>query len=104
MSRTDLSAKWLSSNGDSVVIQVYVQPGAKKAGIVGLHGDAIKIKISSPPVDGQANEALCQFLSFFLDVSLKHISILRGHQSRTKFVQVIGISLPLVQKKFDESR
>ena len=67
-------------------LKIYLQPGAKKSEIVGKHGDSIKIKVQSPPIDGKANEALINFLSEKLSISKSSISITAGLKSRFKTV------------------
>lgn len=69
-------------------IKIYVQPNASRSEIVGQHGDAIKIKIKAPPVDGEANEEVVRFLSEFLKIPKKEIHILHGETSRTKLIEI----------------
>ncbi len=71
-----------------MMIKVHIQPGAKKNEIVGPYGDAIKIRLKAPPVDGKANDALIEFLAEKLDVPKANITIKSGHTSRTKFIEV----------------
>lgn len=71
-----------------LTLKVYVQPGAKKSEIVGMHGDAVKIRINSPPVEGKANEMLVAFLSKVLGVRKSAIQVERGDKSRTKLVAI----------------
>ena len=64
-----MSADWLREAPDgSVTLALYVQPGAKKTEFVGLHGEAMKVRLAAPPVDGKANRALCAFLADFCGV------------------------------------
>lgn len=74
-----------------LTITLYVQPGAKKSEVVGMHGDMLKIKLNAPPVEGQANAALLAWLSKQLDLKIKQLTLLRGEKSRIK---TIAIELP----------
>lgn len=67
-------------------LKIYLQPGAKKSEIVGQHGDSIKIKVQSPPVDGKANEALINFLSEKFLIAKSLIIIAAGLKNRFKTV------------------
>ncbi len=78
---------------DGVVIEVMVQPRASRDQIVGLHGDAIKIRLTAPPAEGKANAALIAFLSKKLGVPKSSITILRGKAGRRKSITVSGITL-----------
>ncbi len=71
-----------------MILKIHLHPGAKKNEIVGMHGDAIKIKIKAPPVEGKANEALIEFLSETLSIAKSKIEIIRGHTSRQKIVAI----------------
>jgi hypothetical protein len=71
---------------------VRVVPRARKTEIAGRHGDAVKIRLSAPPVEGAANEALIDFLAELLGVRKSKIEILSGHTSRDKMVCVVGLT------------
>jgi uncharacterized protein (TIGR00251 family) len=71
---------------------VRVVPRASKNEIGGRHGDAVKIRLTAPPVEGAANQALIDFLAERLDVSKTQIEILSGHASRDKIVCVVGMT------------
>ncbi|MGE4130799.1 MAG: DUF167 domain-containing protein [Bdellovibrionales bacterium] len=75
-----------------VRLKLYVQPGASKAQIVGLHGDSLKIKVKSPPEDGRANAELISWLAKLLGVAKSKVEIVRGHTSRHKEVVISDIS------------
>lgn len=71
---------------------VRVVPRAKKNEVAGRVGDAIKIRLTAPPVEGKANEALIDFLAEKLDVSKRQLEIVAGETSKNKMVSVIGLS------------
>lgn len=75
-----------------VRISIHVQPRASRTEIAGVHGDALKIRLTSPPVDGAANEALVTFLTERFALPRHAITIVSGAQSRAKVVEVAGIT------------
>jgi len=75
-----------------VTFSVRVQPRSSKNEICGIYGDAMKIKLTSPPVEGEANEGLIKFLSDILKISKGQIEIISGHKSRTKSIKIIGVT------------
>lgn len=82
---------WLVADRDGVVLTLHIQPGAKKSGIVGLHGDALKIRLAAPPVDGKANAALLEFLAQKVGVGRTALELLSGQTSRSKRVRIAGV-------------
>lgn len=80
-------------------LAVFVQPKSSKNQIVGPHNGALKIKISAPPVDGEANAELVRFLSKTLGVPKKQIEILKGETGRNKAVEISGLSLEIIKQK-----
>lgn len=82
--------EWYRSNGDCITLTLHVQPGAKQTTIAGLHGDALKIRLSAPPIEGRANEALLRFIADFFKVALRDVELKQGEQSRHKRVEVRG--------------
>lgn len=83
---------FLIKSTDELIIDIYVQPGAKISQIIGVHGERLKIKISSPPVDGKANHEVIEFFSQLLNISRRDISLVSGEKSRNKRVKIIGSS------------
>ena len=73
-------------------IRVHVIPNAKIDKVVGEHGDAIKIKLRAPAVDGKANAALRRFLAAKLSVSQRAIVLALGERSRDKVIRIDGLS------------
>ena len=76
-----------------VRLRLRVQPRASRTEVVGLHGDTIRIRLTAPPVDGAANEALLVFLSDRLSVPRSAVRLVSGETSRSKVVTVSGIHL-----------
>lgn len=80
----------------SVRITVYVQPRASKTEVAGVHGDALKIRLTAPPVDNAANTALIDFVAGKLGIPKSNIRIAAGATSRRKVVEIAGLTLPEV--------
>lgn len=77
-------------------LAVRVQPRSSRAKIVGMHGDMVKIALTSPPVDGAANKALCQLLAKELGVAKGRVAIVRGERSREKQLCIQGADPQIV--------
>lgn len=71
-----------------VRLTVYVQPGAAKTEWVGLHGDAIKVRLQAPPVEGRANACLIEFIARWTEVPKSAVRILSGDTARRKKIAV----------------
>ncbi|SEB62224.1 DUF167 domain-containing protein [Terriglobus roseus] len=82
----------VSSMDGGVSFAVRVQPGASRECIVGEYGDALKIALTAPAVDGKANEALIRYVATLLSVPRMSVEIASGTLSRSKIVRVTGIS------------
>lgn len=67
-------------------LNIYAQPGARRSEIVGLYDERIKVRVSSPPVDGKANVELRKFLAAFCGVSKSRVVLLQGEKSKNKKV------------------
>jgi uncharacterized protein (TIGR00251 family) len=74
------------------VIHCWIQPRASKTSIIGLHDGSLKISLTAPPVDGQANAELCKYLAKHLDFSKSSVTISAGDTSRRKSVRIEGIT------------
>lgn len=83
-----MTRAWLRADGGGCVITVHVQPGARRTEIVGEHGEALKIRLAAPPVDGKANEALLSYLAEKLSVNRRTLELRAGATSRRKLVAV----------------
>jgi len=75
-----------------VRFSVRVQPRASKTELAGIHGDALKIRLSAPPVDGAANDALVEFLAETFAVPRRNVRLVSGESSRSKIVEIDGIN------------
>jgi hypothetical protein len=75
---------------------VHVQPGAKRSGVAGLHGDRLKIRIAAPALDGRANDALVAFVAETLGIAKGRVGVAKGAQSREKLLVVAGNCDPTV--------
>ena len=73
-------------------LSVRVQPRAAKSEIVGVHGEALKVRLNAPPVDGAANEELIELLAHTFAVARRSIRILAGEHSRSKIVEIEGVT------------
>ena len=83
---------WITDSKSGVIIQIHASPRASKTQIQGLHGDALKIRLKAPPVDGKANEALIGFLAETLGIPQRQITLLAGQTSRQKRLIIQGIT------------
>jgi hypothetical protein len=72
----------------TMMLTLHIQPGAKKSEVVGVHGDALKIRLAAPPVDGRANEALIAFLAQRLGLPRSALTLKSGQSGRRKRVEV----------------
>jgi len=81
----------IREKGQGVVVTVQVVPRASRNEIVEIHGDALRIRLQAPPVEGAANTALIAFLAETLGVRQRQVEILSGHTSRRKMVLISGL-------------
>ncbi|MRR50309.1 MAG: YggU family protein [Rhodocyclaceae bacterium] len=83
-----MSQSWLTASGADVILSLHIQPGAKKTEVVGLHGEALKVRLAAPPVDGKANDALVAFLAETLGVTKARVGLVSGASSRAKRLRI----------------
>jgi uncharacterized protein (TIGR00251 family) len=88
----------LRTSGEEVRLAVRVQPRARSNGIVGMHGGALKIRLTAPPVEGAANEALLDLLADVLDIPRGAMRIVSGATTRDKVVAIRGVSIDSVRR------
>ncbi len=94
-----MTPTWLRIAGDDVVLTLHIQPGAKKTEVAGAHGEALKIRLGAPPVDGKANDCLIAFLAERLGLPKSRVILESGLSSRSKRVRATGIAADAVVAK-----
>jgi len=88
----------IDARNGGVRFPVHVQPRASRTGIAGLHGAALKVRLTSPAIEGAANTALVALLADLLGVARSAVQIVTGHRSRSKVVEVVGIDAGSVRR------
>jgi len=75
-----------------LILELHVQPGAKRSEFAGSHGARIKVRLAAPAVDGKANAALVEFLADYFGVPKRNVTIVSGIKSRSKRVAIEGVT------------
>ncbi|MEX2044812.1 MAG: DUF167 domain-containing protein [Opitutus sp.] len=86
---------------ESCTISIKAVPNAPRSQIVGWLGDGLKVKVHAPPVEGRANDVLCEFLAESLGLSRRAVTLVRGGTSRRKVVRIDGLSRAAVETRLD---
>ena len=81
---------WYRRDGDRLVLELHVQPGAARTAVAGVHGERLKIRLAARAVEGAANLALVEFLAAALGAAKRDVTIEAGGNSRRKRVSVRG--------------
>jgi hypothetical protein len=89
-------------NGSTLAVRMH--PGARKNAITGIYAEALKISLTSPPIDGRANDALIAFLSEALHLPRARITLLTGGTNRFKTLHIAGKSAAEVQAALDPTK
>src|SRR4051812_25627355 len=90
-------ALFLTSHPDGVILSLKVQPRASKNEILGEFGAELKIRVTAPPVDSAANEAVVEFLANRLGCPKRDVELIKGQTSRHKRVLIRGLSVTQVE-------
>ena len=77
---------------ESATVTVHVLPRASREEVAGLYGDAVRVRLTAPPLENRANEALVRFLAASLGVSRSRVEIAAGRRGRRKVVRITGMS------------
>lgn len=88
----EIEALAIKEMADGITFKVKVQPRASRCKIAGIIDDALKLQLTSPPVDGAANAACIEFLAEILEVAKSRVVIASGEKSRSKVIQISGFS------------
>ena len=81
----------ITETSDGVQFKLKIQPRASKNEVSGFQGDALKVRLTAPPVDGEANEACVEYIARLLSVPKKTVRIVAGLTSRSKIIEVAGL-------------
>jgi uncharacterized protein (TIGR00251 family) len=85
-------------NEATITLKIHLLPRASRDEICGLHGDAIKVKVTAPPIEGKANKALQRFIAEKLNLASSQVEIMAGRRSREKILRISGISRAAMEK------
>lgn len=88
----------------AVTFSVKVVPRASRNQVTGVEGEALKIRLNAPPVEGKANAALVEFLADSLHVPRSYVEIIAGHTGRRKLVRIRGVDVQQVQTLAQENQ
>lgn len=94
-----MNRNWITQSGKDVILTLHIVPRSSRTEICGEHGNALKIKLQAPPVEGKANKALIEFLSDKLDIPRNSIAILSGDTGRNKRIMISGIPANIFLQK-----
>lgn len=83
-----MKGTWYIQENDIITLKTYVQPGAKHNEITGLYNNALKIRLTTPAIEGRANAALLKYIAELFDVSCANILLRRGNTSRYKTIEI----------------
>jgi uncharacterized protein (TIGR00251 family) len=89
----------VSEANGAVRVSIYVQPRASRTEVVGEHGDAIKLRVAAPPVEGEANREVARFLTKLLGIPAASVELVSGEGSRRKVVELRGVTVDFVRSK-----
>jgi hypothetical protein len=87
-----IALSWVTSFAGGARLRVRVQPRASRDEVTGIQGDCLRVKLTAPPVDGEANERLVKFLGRFFSCGKSRIRIIRGIAGRCKLLEITGVT------------
>jgi uncharacterized protein (TIGR00251 family) len=83
----------------STRLRLRVAPGATRSGVVGRHGDAWKVRVSTPPEGGRANDAVVRLLAETLRLPREAVTLISGHGGRDKIVELAGLGPSQIERR-----
>ena len=92
----------IHESAEAVTFAVKVHPRARENAITGELGDALKLSVTAPPIDGRANEACIEFFAKLLKVPRSSVTIASGHGSRNKVIRIAGISATELRERIKQ--
>lgn len=84
---------WYQRDAEGFTLYLYIQPGAKKTEIAGIHDHQLKIRLHAPPIEWRANKEVLRYVAEIFQVPLRQVTLKRGNQSRHKVLTVTGSSI-----------
>jgi uncharacterized protein (TIGR00251 family) len=84
--------------GAAIILKIHLHPRASRDEICGLYGDALKVRITAPPLEGKANKALKRFIAKKLNLSSLQVEIIAGERSREKILKLSGVTQENIEK------
>jgi uncharacterized protein (TIGR00251 family) len=87
----------------STRVRLRVSPGSARAGVVGRHGDAWKVRVAAPPEGGRANEAVVRLLAETLAVPREAVRLVSGHTGRDKIVELAGLGPSQIERRLSSA-
>ena len=94
---------FLSVQDDAVILSIKVQPRARRNELVGTLGSELKIRVTAPPVDSAANEAVLEFLAETLGIPPRQVTLVRGRTSTHKMIRIDGLDAAGVSTRLAQS-
>jgi uncharacterized protein (TIGR00251 family) len=88
---------FLRESRDGILLEVYVQPKASRNEIVGIHDERLRIRLTAPPVEGEANKECVRFLAKMFGLPKSKLDIVQGHKSRQKTILIHELPLKTLQ-------
>ena len=83
---------FIRKNTEGTTVEVYVQPRASKNEVTGIHEGVLKVRLTAPPVEGEANRECLKFLAKVFEISKSQLEVIQGHKSRRKTILLRGIA------------
>lgn len=87
----------------STRVRLRVSPGAARAGVVGRHGEAWKVRVAAPPEGGRANEAVVRLLADTLSLPREAVTLISGHGARDKIVELTGLRPSQIERRLSSA-
>ena len=81
---------WLREEDGALVLTLHAQPGASRTEVAGTHGEALKVRLAAPAIEGRANAALVRFLADSFAVPQRQVTVVQGAAARRKVVRVVS--------------
>jgi len=92
----------VQESAKGITFAVKVHPRARKNAITGTVGDALKLALTAPPVEGKANQAVIEFFAALFQIPRSSVTIASGETSRNKVIRIAGVRKPVAEQKLAE--